>query len=276
MNRRKTAPPRGVLNTATADPRRYQHARYHPSPDLEPYVEHYWSVAWDLRGMAPERAETLPHPSVHMIFERSVGGRITGVMRGKFSRVLEGEGGVLAAKFTPAGFYPFVGVPISTFADTTVGIGGVFGARGDALEQAVLAETDDASRIAVVEAFLRERRPAADETAALMTEMVYDVARDRGIVSVDDLVARHRMNKRTLQRLFAKYVGVSPKWVIQRYRLHEAAARLAADPSIAQSALATDLGYSDQAHFIRDFKALVGTSPAAYARAAARGRRDRV
>ena len=42
---------------------------------------------------------------------------ITGVTRGKFSRLLQGEGGVLAAKFTPGGFYPFVGVAISTFAE---------------------------------------------------------------------------------------------------------------------------------------------------------------
>jgi AraC-like DNA-binding protein len=276
MNRRKTAPPRGMLKTATADPQRYRHARYHPSPDLEPYVEHYWSVAWDLRGLAPERAETLPHPSVHMIFERRVGGRIAGIARGKFSRLLEGEGGVLAAKFTPGGFYPFVGVPISTFADATVTVRDVFGADGDALEQAVLTATTDASRIAIVEDFLRRRRPAPDETVPFVTEMVYCVARERGILSVDDLVERYRMNKRMLQRLFAKYVGVSPKWVIQRYRLHEAAERLSADPSTAQSALATDLGYSDQAHFIRDFKALVGTSPAAYARAARDVGRDRV
>jgi hypothetical protein len=84
MNRRKTAPPRGVLKTAAVAPERYQHARYHASADLEPYVEHYWSVQWDLRGLAPEQAETLPHPSVHMIFERNVGGRIAGVARGKF------------------------------------------------------------------------------------------------------------------------------------------------------------------------------------------------
>jgi AraC-like DNA-binding protein len=275
MIRRKTAPPRGVLNTATADPGRYRHARYHPSPDLEGYVEHYWSVSWDLRGLAPERAETLPHPSVHMIFERHAGGRITGITRGKFSRLMEGEGGVVAAKFTPGGFYPFVGTPISTFANASPSVGEVFGVRGDALERAVLAASDDAARIAIVEDFLRERRPPADDTAALMTDVVYAVAADRGILSVDDLVARYRMNKRTLQRLFAKYVGVSPKWVIQRYRLHEAAERLAADPALAQSALASDLGYSDQAHFIRDFKALVGTSPAAYARTAL-ARRDRV
>ena len=274
MNRRKTAPPRGVLNTATADPQRYQHARYHPSPDLEYFVEHYWSVTWDLRGLAPERAETLPHPSVHMIFERPVGGRIAGVARGKFSRVLEGEGGVLAAKFTPGGFHPFAGVPISTLTDTTLRVRDVFGADGDVLERAVLAETTDASRIAIIEGFLRQRRPAPDETVPMVTEMVYSVARDRGILTVDDLVERYGMNKRKLQRLFAKYVGVSPKWVIQRYRLHEAAERLAADPSVAQSALAAELGYSDQAHFIRDFKAVVGTAPAAYARSARGARRS--
>ena len=35
-----------------------------------------------------------------------------------------------------------------------------------------------------------------------------------------------------------------------------------------QASLAFEIGYSDQAHFIRDFKAMVGTTPAAYARQA--------
>ncbi len=96
------------------------------------------------------------------------------------------------------------------------------------------------------------------------------MAEDRGIVKVEDLVDRYGVNKRTLQRLFAKYVGVSPKWVIQRYRLHEAAEQLAAGAAISQSELALNLGYSDQAHFVRDFKMVVGTSPAAYARRARR------
>jgi AraC-like DNA-binding protein len=268
MTRRKTVPPRGLLSTPAANPQRFQHARYHASSDLDPYVEHYWSVQWDLRGLPSERAETLPHPSVHMIFEWPAGSRIMGVAQGKFSRMLKGEGGVFAAKFTPAGFYPFVGVPISRFTDTTASLREVFGASGVVLEQAVRAERTDASRIAVVEHFLRRRRPLPDENVARITEIVYAVAGDRTILSVDDLVDRYGMNKRTLQRLFARYVGVSPKWVIQRYRLHEAAEQLAAGPSISQSALASDLGYSDQAHFVRDFKTVVGTTPSAYARQA--------
>ena len=268
MNRRKTEPPRGVLKTAVAEPQRYRHARYHPSPDLEPYVEHYWSVAWDLRGLDPERAETLPHPSVHMIFERPAGSRIAGVARGKFTRVLEGDGGVFAVKFRPGGFYPFAGTSISTFTNRIVSLREVFGADGEVVERAVLAETSDDARIATVEDFLRRRQPQIDESVPRAAAIVYAVAGDRSIVRVEDLVERYGLNKRALQRLFAKYVGVSPKWVIQRYRLHEAAEQLAAGATVNQSALALDLGYSDQAHFARDFKAVVGVSPAAYAKRA--------
>jgi AraC-like DNA-binding protein len=271
MIRRKTDLPRGILKTAVADQRRYRHERYHPSADLDPYVEHYWVVEWDLRGQEPERAETLPHPSAHMVFERDGGSRIRGAARAKFSRILDGKGGVFAVKFRPAGFYPFVGIPVSRFSDRTVTLHEAFGAEGDHLDSAVLAKSDDLDRIDIVESFLRARRTVSDENASLLTEIVYAVAKEREILKVEDLVERYGLNKRTLQRLFARYVGVSPKWVIQRYRLHEAAEQLATGEPISQAELALSLGYSDQAHFVRDFKAIVGISPAAYARAARQG-----
>jgi AraC-like DNA-binding protein len=268
MLRRKTDQPRGILKTAVADRRRYRHERYHPSPDLDPYVEHYWVVEWDLRGQTSERAETLPHPSVHMIFEGNGRSRIRGAARAKFSRLLEDKGSVFAVKFTPGGFYPFVGVPVARFSDTSVPLHEVFGAEGDDLDRAVCAESRDLSRISLIEDFLRARRPELEENIRLVTEIVYAVAKNRGILKVEDLVDRYGLNKRKLQRLFARYVGVSPKWVIQRYRLHEAAEQLGAGAPLSQADLALSLGYSDQAHFVRDFRALIGVSPAAYAKAA--------
>jgi AraC-like DNA-binding protein len=267
MVQRKTDRPRGILKTAVSDRQRYRHERYHPSQDLDRYVEHYWVVEWDLRGEAAEGAETLPHPSVHMIFEMDGRSRIRGAARKKFSTLLEERGGVFAVKFTPAGFYPFVGVPVSRFSDKTVRLRDVFGAKGDELDRAVLAENTDLSRIKVVESFLRTCQPGADENVPKVTEICYEVAKERGILKVHDLVDRYGLNERTLQRLFARYVGVSPKWVIQRYRLHEAAEQLGTGESVSQTELALNLGYSDQAHFIRDFKGIVGVSPAAYARA---------
>jgi len=267
MPHRKTAAPRGVLTTAPVDGQRVEHVRYHAAPDLAPYVEHFWVVGWDLRGLPSHRVETLPHPSIHLVFERGVGARIAGVARGKFSTVLEGYGGVFAAKFRPGGFYPFVRSPMLRFTDSTVSLGSVWGQDGNGLERAVLALTDDDARVEVVERFLRDRGPNEDEHATLATAIVDAIAADREILTMGDVARRFGMSPRTLQRLFARYVGVNPKWVIQRYRLHEASERLAQKPA-NQAALALELGYADQSHFVKDFKATVGTSPAAYARRA--------
>jgi len=48
------------------------------------------------------------------------------------------------------------------------------------------------------------------------------------------------MSIRSLQRLFQEYVGVAPKWVIRRYRLHEVAAAIrdgSGNPDWAELAL---------------------------------------
>ena len=116
-----------------------------------------------------------------------------------------------------------------------------------------------------MEAFLRERRPPPDPTLDTIAAIVTTMLEDPAVARVDALAARHGMSTRTLQRLFRRYVGVSPKWVLKRYRLHEAAERIAEGRDGSWAATALELGYFDQAHFVRDFTALIGTSPARYA-----------
>ncbi len=83
---------------------------------------------------------------------------------------------------------------------------------------------------------------------------------------VETVAEQFGLGIRKLQRLFLNYVGVSPKWVIQRYRLIEAAERMreATTNLLDFAKLAVDLGYADQSHLIRDFKVLVGMTPAKY------------
>ena len=75
---------------------------------------------------------------------------------------------------------------------------------------------------------------------------------------------------RSLQRLFADYVGAGPKWVIQRCRLQDAAARVAVQ-MIDWASLAEELGFADQAHLTRAFTATIGVPPATYARQVSAG-----
>lgn len=103
---------------------------------------------------------------------------------------------------------------------------------------------------------------------ALVNEIIDIVIADREMTKVDELVSRVHMSKRSLQRLFSQYVGISPKWVIQRYRLQEAVDQIIGKGIGNYTEMAQRLGYFDQAHFIKDFKMIVGVSPTEYARMA--------
>lgn len=263
MIRPKDEPPRGILNLPAPQPVS-GHARYHPSDDLAPFVEHYWTVAWDLREK--QTAETLPHPSVHIVLEAGKS-EVHGVSSRRFTRVLEGKGRVFGIKFRPGGFRPFVTRPVTDFTDRGFPLQEVFGGAAGGLALRALAPMEHAETVAILEGFLRQCNPQTDPSVTLAARIAERIAADRAINRVEQVVAEFGIGLRTLQRLFGEYVGVSPKWVIQRYRLHEAAARLAAGGEMNWADIALELGYADQAHFIRDFRKLVGRSPADYVKA---------
>lgn len=255
---------RGILNPKAAE-RKFQISRHAPADDLAFFVQRYWIVSWDVAGDGPYEQELLPYPCVNLVLERSRSA-IFGVVTGKSSRLLEGRGRAFGIKFRPGGFYPFVKSSVARLTNRAIGLGDAFGEAGAALAEAVLSREDDDPMIEVAERFLRERLPERDENLAVIHRIVDRIIADRTITTVDDLAKQFHINTRTLQRIFSQYVGVSPKWVIARYRLQEAAERLENHRVIDWAKLALDLGYCDQAHFIKDFKAIVGKTPAEYAR----------
>jgi transcriptional regulator GlxA family with amidase domain len=87
---------------------------------------------------------------------------------------------------------------------------------------------------------------------------------DRSLVRVDQVAALGSCSVRSLQRLFARYLGVSPKSVLARYRLQDAAAAIDAGQVEDLADLAVSMGWFDQAHFSRDFRAVVGLPPSVY------------
>lgn len=257
--------PRGVVG-GEAIRRETPVGRYLPCPELAPFVQHFWPIAWDLEGRLPVVRETLPHPTVHLVVEPGRSG-LAGPTTRRFVATLEGRGWVLGVKFHPGGFRPFWRGPVADLADRVLPLDRAFGAEGVAYEREVLALAgDEAAQVACAEAFLLRRLPPADPQVDRVRELVAAISDDRSLVRVEDVALQAGLGVRALQRLFAEYVGVSPKWVLARYRLHEAMARLEAGTAPDLATLAAELGYFDQAHFTRDFKALLGRAPGAYAR----------
>jgi AraC-like DNA-binding protein len=232
-----------------------------PSPDLADVIDRHWVVRWDLHGRPPFRQAILPHPCVHIVFEPS-GPAVYGIANGQTSHLLQDAGEAVGIKFLPGAFSPFSALPATELTGRVVSFGEALGPDGDALARATGTAEE---RIARVEEFLRERRGEPD--AGVQTVVAAAATMRSGAVDlrVADVAAEHGLSVRTLQRLFRAHVGVTPKWVLQRYRLHEAAERIAAGEATDLAALAVDLGYFDQAHFGNDFRRYVGVPPAAYA-----------
>jgi AraC-like DNA-binding protein len=259
--------PRGVLNLRAGE-RWFTVSIHPPAPDLAELVQHYWTVRWDRLGRDPYLHHALAHATVEVVAERGES-IIVGPTTGRFTRVIEGRGRAFGIRFRPAGFRPFLRSPVSALTDRRVAVSDVFGTDGDELVERLLSIDDESRMVTVADAFVRRRLSAPDPMVAEVNRIVEQVMADRRITRVTGVVDRTGIGARRLQRLFSKYVGVTPKWVIRRYRLIEAAKRLAAGADVDLAAIALELGYYDQAHFTRDFAAIVGQPPGDYARSAA-------
>ena len=119
-----------------------------------------------------------------------------------------------------------------------------------------------------LEEYLLAADPRPDPVVADVRALVARAEEDRGLTRAEQLAERASTSLRSLQRLFTDYVGIGPKWVVARFRILDAAAAAHGGAVVDWAALATELGFTDQAHLTRAFTAVVGTPPATYARQA--------
>jgi AraC-like DNA-binding protein len=253
---------RGIVNPAELL-RTVTFTRHDPSAALAPFVGWYWVITWDQRGAPAHVQGVLPHPVVNVTFmEREA--TVTGVQRGRINRVLEDAGWVIGVRFRPAGFRPFIDAPLHSLTNRAIPVGDLWGPSARAVAERVgrAGPGEDSRRL--VDEYLSARAPTAAPPSEEITAIVERVAADRTINRVDRLSAAVGLSPRQLQRLFREHVGVSPKWVIRRYRIYDVAERVRDGASVDWSALAAELDYSDQAHLTRDFRSAYGLPPQQY------------
>jgi AraC-like DNA-binding protein len=237
---------------------RHQRLSYpEPAPDLAPFVRRYWTAEWDYA--TPYRQKIVPYPHVHVTVSPGVVPQVHGVASRHLVRVLSGRDRIVGAEFRVGAFRAFTDGPVSALTDLDL--------PADRCPS-LTGRPSEPVDVAALEEWLRARlpQPAPDPAGVAAEAAVALVAGDPTIRRVDGLAAATGSSVRQLQRLFAEHVGVGPKWVIRRYRLHEVTERMAAGGPVDWAALAAELGYADQAHLVRDFTDLFGESPTHYAR----------
>ena len=255
---------KGVVHPAAVG-KVFRLERYLPEPDLAPFVEYFWLVAWQLPPGVVHVQRTLPSPCIHVVFDSGRSG-VFGVMTGAFEYTLRDSGRVLGTRFRPGAFRGFLGRPVQSITDQELPLSALFQCDDAAAERSVLDASDDAGMVSAASAILRSALPPHDPQVERIGAILQTIKGHPDITQVQQLADQLGISVRRLQLLFKDYVGASPKWVIRRNRLLDAADQLANGTDVDLATLAQALGYYDQAHFTTDFEKLVGKPPADYRR----------
>ncbi|GAA6525377.1 helix-turn-helix domain-containing protein [Intrasporangium sp. DVR] len=244
--------------------------RYAVRQDLDQLARRFWIPVWDvpLGRESPQRVLQYP---VCLIVVSPEYARFYGVVPGLSSTTLVGRGWALGLMLQPAAGHLLTGRPVREVTDRFVDLESVTGLSGIRLADRIRDVMDDDPRDerrrtearGLVEDHLASLMPV-DEEGRFVNAVVEAVETTPELLRVDDLCERLDIGERTLQRVLHKRVGISPKWLIRRRRLQEAADRLR-DREADLAGIAVDLGYADQAHFTRDFRAATGLTPGRFA-----------
>ncbi|MDP5184208.1 helix-turn-helix domain-containing protein [Blastococcus sp. BMG 814] len=244
--------------------------RYPAAPEFEGLLQRFWIPVWSVPPGQEAPQRVLQYP-VALLVVSSGYARFYGVVSGLSETTLTGEGWAVGVMCAPAAGALVAGGPMSGYTDRFVDVADVLGAAGERLTARVRAamvpdpRSPDAHGAAMA-AFgdaLRGYLPVDDE-GRLVNEVVAFVEGDREVVRVAQVCDRFGLSERALQRLVHRRLGLTPKWLVQRRRLQEAAERLRGQPA-SMGEVAAVLGYADQAHFTRDFARVTGTTPGRFA-----------
>jgi AraC-like DNA-binding protein len=262
------APLRGVVGRAASTPV-FDLDRWAPSEQAARFVEHFWSVDWDLRGQRPHTNTVITFPSMHLTHEWGSdtprhgfalpNTLVHGVVDRVFRTTISESGTVVGARFRPGGFTARFG------RDAAALTGRVETVDADLFGVPIALEDDIASAAADLDDAIAAGPADADSTYTSLTALVDRIRDDDRLHRVEQVMRLSPWSARTTQRVFRRYVGVPVKWVLCRYRLQQAALEIERDPDTDFADLAVRLGWYDQAHFINDFRSMLGSTPGEYA-----------
>ncbi|NPD05883.1 helix-turn-helix transcriptional regulator [Nocardioides sp. zg-1308] len=243
--------------------------RYAPSAHLAHLVERYWIPVWSLAE--PSTQSTLQHP-VCLVVVSNTYARFYGVARGRSSVTLEGDGWAVGTMLAPAAGRLVLGRSVAEVTDTWIDLSEVLPDDHAGLVDRVRAAMADepgspvahAAAIAATEDWLTTLLPV-DAQGLQVNRLVAWLREHPEATRVGDLAREAGLSERSLQRLVEQRLGLAPKWLVQRRRLHDAVLALkTGDGALAD--MAADLGYTDQAHFTHDFRTVTGMTPGEYLR----------
>lgn len=253
-----------------------RYSEHRPHPALFPFVECLWFASdEEATGVRPPE-RVLPDGCIEWIFHFgapfrrwTADGRLetqpVSFVAGEMTRPLvlapAGRVATMGVRFRPGGAYRFLPVPLEILTDTSAPTADLWGRDGRDLQDAILETRGAGPRRRVLNRFLLARLRRESHSRPRLDEAVRLVLRSRGQATVAGMSRRVGWSPRQLEREFRRGVGLSPKALARTLRFQNALRLAGRGPSRSWAGIAAECGYADQAHLIREFRALSGATP---------------
>ncbi len=193
-----------------------------------------------------------------------VGSFTAGLYAGPVNILSDGAAACVQVDLTPLGAYRCLGGAVVDLCARMVDLGDVFGTAGRALVQRIGATRSWHDRFDLVEDFIASRDRFAPSPA--ITFAWQRLAATEGAARIAGLAEEIGWSRTHLAERFRSQIGLGPKRVARMMRFRQACAQAQAGRGAGWAAIAAACGYADQAHLIREFVALAGEPPGAWAR----------
>lgn len=250
-----------------------------PKGNLKRLIECFWVLEHDYRA----RFHSYEHlwAAVHSELIFSFGQRyylktpagksvlpenfVIGPFRKKLMLYSDGFTGFVAVRFHPWGLSPFSLKPMSSLVGAIVPAEVVFNSQLQALVRH-LQDREREEKLDLLERYFQERLATVTFGTMASARIGDKILSEKGTAPISELLAEFRINSRQLERVFRAETGLSPKLFSRIVRFNHAKRMIEKNPDISLAQLTYDCGYSDQAHFNKNFRELFDLSPADFKR----------
>ncbi len=149
--------------------------------------------------------------------------------------------------------------------NTMIELPGLCGRDTDIIGEELMRNKAAGFRQAFVENLLCHTHAAPLSNDKLYEEAAAAIESGGGQIHIGELAHLLNVNTRMLERRFKAILGFSPKMFARLVRFQKIVEKLRTVSDASRlTDIAHEFGYTDQSHFIRDFKAMSGVPPASF------------
>jgi AraC-like DNA-binding protein len=251
-----------------------------PCAALRPYVERLWVWRDDARRDGTNRQWLLPNGGMQVVFRfspplrvladetdtlgRTFGSSLVGGIRTEayLREVARPEYAVGAQLRAGAGAL-LLGVPADALAFRHTSLDDLWGIEAELARERLAEAPTPAQQLDALETILLRRVARAGAPSPLIQAALAQVARG---ASIAQLVDASGVSHRHFVAQFTRAVGLTPKLYARVLRFAHSLELIQRARPPSWASLALTGGYSDQAHFVREFRAFSGLTPSEYGR----------